>query len=59
MRKFLPSEDYRLFKNRKSARVCRLKRKRERGKMYNELEQLTEQLKTAKIQFDDANLFWN
>jgi len=27
LRKFLPSEEYRLLKNRKSARLCRLKRK--------------------------------
>ena len=33
MRKFLPSEEYRLLKNRKSARLCRLKRKNERGSM--------------------------
>jgi hypothetical protein len=33
MRKFLPSEEYRLLKNRKSARLCRLKRKQERGTM--------------------------
>lgn len=31
MRKFLPSEEYRLLKNRKSARLCRRKRKEERG----------------------------
>ena len=35
MRKFLPSEEYRLLKNRKSARLCRLKRKNERGTMQN------------------------
>ena len=33
LRKFLPSEEYRLLKNRKSARLCRLKRKNERGTM--------------------------
>ena len=27
MRKFLPSEEYRLLKNRKSARICRQRRK--------------------------------
>ena len=40
MRRYLPSEEYRLFKNRKSARICRLKRKRERGKLFSEVEQL-------------------
>ena len=29
----LPSEEYRLFKNRKSARICRRKRKLERSSM--------------------------
>ena len=33
MRKFLPPEEYRLLKNRKSARLCRRKRKEERGEM--------------------------
>ena len=33
MRKYLPPEEYRLLKNRKSARLCRLKRKNERGTM--------------------------
>ena len=37
MRKFLPSEEYRLLKNRKSARLCRLKRKEERGTMQETL----------------------
>ena len=40
MRRYLPSEEYRLFKNRKSARICRLKRKRERGKLFNDVGQL-------------------
>ena len=38
MRKFLPSEQYRLLKNRKSARLCRRKRKEERGGMQNDIE---------------------
>ena len=29
MRKLLPKESYRLMKNRKSARICRLKKKEE------------------------------
>jgi hypothetical protein len=33
IRKLLPSEEYRLFKNRKSARICRRKRKLERSSM--------------------------
>jgi len=33
MRKYLPPEEYRLLKNRKSARLCRRKRKEERGDM--------------------------
>ena len=33
MRKFLPPTQYRLIKNRKTARLCRRKRKEERGDM--------------------------
>jgi hypothetical protein len=40
MRKFLPSEEYRLLKNRKSARLCRKKRKEERGDMQQQINQL-------------------
>ena len=40
LRKFLPSEEYRLLKNRKSARLCRLKRKNERGTMQKSLEEV-------------------
>jgi len=40
MRKFLPSEEYRLLKNRKSARLCRKKRKAERGDMQKRIEDL-------------------
>jgi len=40
MRKFLPSEEYRLLKNRKSARLCRRKRKQERGDMQKQLDDL-------------------
>lgn len=40
MRKFLPSEEYRLIKNRKSARLCRKKRKEERGDMQNQIDEL-------------------
>lgn len=38
MRKYLPPEEYRLLKNRKSARLCRRKRKEERGDMKKQLE---------------------
>ena len=40
MRKFLPSEQYRLLKNRKSARLCRRKRKEERGDMQKTLDDM-------------------
>lgn len=33
IRKLLPAEQYRLIKNRKSARICRKKRKMERSNM--------------------------
>ena len=45
MRKYLPSEEYRLLKNRKTARLCRRKRKQERN-------ETTETLKSLQ----DANL---
>ena len=61
MRKFLPSEQYRLLKNRKSARLCRRKRKEERGDMQNDLEavrtenaSLKEKLETAERQLKES-----
>ena len=39
MRRFFPPEEYRLLKNRKSARICRRKRKEERHAEKTELEQ--------------------
>lgn len=33
MRRYLPHEEYRLLKNRKSARLCRIKRKAERNNL--------------------------
>lgn len=35
MRRYLPHEEYRLLKNRKSARLCRQKRKIERSSLQN------------------------
>ena len=40
MRKFLPPEQYRLLKNRKTARLCRRKRKEERGETQKVLDEL-------------------
>ncbi|MFO0117835.1 MAG: bZIP transcription factor [bacterium] len=58
MRKFLPSEEYRLLKNRKSARLCRKKRKEERGDMQKQIEDLikeNQQLK-ERLQQSERNL---
>ena len=33
MRKFLPPNEYKLLKNRKTARMCRRKKKEERGQL--------------------------
>ena len=58
MRKFLPSEEYRLLKNRKSARLCRKKRKAERGDMQKQIEDLVrenQQLK-ERLQQSEHNL---
>lgn len=55
MRKFLPSEEYRLLKNRKSARLCRKKRKEERGDMQKQIEDLVkenQQLKERLQQYE-------
>ncbi len=40
MRKYLPATQYRLIKNRKTARLCRRKRKEERSDMQRNLEEL-------------------
>lgn len=40
MRTYWPMEDYRLLKNRKSARICRLRRKNERISNTNDLNAL-------------------
>ena len=48
MRKFLPSEQYRLLKNRKSARLCRRKRKEERGDMQSDLDVIKKENVTLK-----------
>ena len=40
MRKALPQDEYRLIKNRKSARICRRKRKLERGTMQEDIKTL-------------------
>ena len=50
MRRYLPQEEYRLLKNRKSARLCRIKRKHERANLqtsYVDFAQKNEELKKA------------
>lgn len=54
MRKFLPSEEYRLLKNRKSARICRKKRKEERGGMQSEVRELKKENAYLKIKLIEA-----
>jgi hypothetical protein len=63
MRKFLPSEEYRLLKNRKSARLCRKKRKEERGDMQKQIEdlvkenqQLKERLQQSERNFKESRI---
>lgn len=48
MRKYLPSVEYRLLKNRKSARLCRKKRKEERGDMQKHIEDLVTENRLLK-----------
>lgn len=47
LRKILPQKEYRLLKNRKSARICRARRKKERMGMAEELAMLKK--KYAKL----------
>ena len=53
MRKFLPSEAYRLLKNRKSARLCRRKRKEERSAMQCNVEKYTTEIALLKAKVSD------
>lgn len=54
MRKYLPSEEYRLLKNRKSARICRKKRKEERGDMQNKIEELNKEIFSLKTKLTET-----
>lgn len=54
MRKYLPSEEYRLLKNRKSARLCRLKRKQERGSMKSTLTEVETELNDLRDDLEAA-----
>ena len=56
MRKFLPSEEYRLLKNRKSARLCRLKRKKERGSMKVSLVEVEQEMKELRDELEATKL---
>lgn len=53
MRKFLPPQQYRLIKNRKTARLCRRKRKEERGDMARLVEELRKENLWYKIKLED------
>ena len=48
LRKYMPREEYRLVKNRKIARLCRLKRKNERGDMKKNLESSVMELEQSR-----------
>ena len=53
MRKFLPAQQYRLIKNRKTARLCRRKRKEERGDMARLVDNLRKENLWYKIKLED------
>jgi hypothetical protein len=53
MRRYLPPTQYRLIKNRKTARICRRKRKEERGDMQRTLEQLRKENFWYKIKLEE------
>ena len=54
MRKFLPSEEYRLLKNRKSARLCRAKRKQERGTMLKNIDETGQEMKELRDELQET-----
>lgn len=54
MRKFLPADEYRLLKNRKSARICRKKKKEERGGMQQTIEQLIKDNRELKDRLEQT-----
>ena len=54
MRKFLPKDEYRLLKNRKSARICRRKRKEERGSLHMTLAELETKLNEVTANLEAA-----
>ena len=54
MRKFLPKDEYRLLKNRKSARICRRKRKEERGSLHMTLAELETKLNEVTASLEAA-----
>ena len=49
----MPQEDYRLLKNRKSARICRRKRKEERNTMQVNVEKYTTEIALLKAKVSD------
>lgn len=53
MRKYLPPAQYRLIKNRKTARLYRRKRKEERGDMQKTLEDLRKENIYYKIRMEE------
>ena len=53
MRKYLPPTQYRLIKNRKTARLCRRKRKEERGDMQRTLEELRKENLWYRMKAED------
>lgn len=53
MRKLLPPAQYRLIKNRKTARLCRRKRKEERGDMQRILEELRKENMYYRLKVED------
>ena len=48
MRRHLPHEEYRLLKNRKSARLCRIKRKVERTNLQSKATDYETQISMLK-----------
>ena len=54
MRKLLPKESYRLMKNRKSPRICRLRKKEVLGKVFENSDDLAKENENLKKELKEA-----
>ena len=50
MRKYLPPVEYRLLKNRKTARLCREKRRNQKSEIGSKIEEISSTAKSLEEQ---------